>query len=611
MTMKAIYKRSRYFRNMRFRTKLVITYIALISIPLVILSYKYQSTAMEALSKLAGRNVYEIVKQNNQIIDAQLSKIEENSLSMITDHVLFNEIKNAKPNNGYALMQMDDKLTNVIDNYFSDYNEYYSANLITSYYTFGRRIISIPYSDFNKTYIYRNAMEAKGGLVWIPTYDFNGIFGNANMKNINFDYKYIFSAVRLLNCSYVDHQTNLSLDKSIERPILIVDIKEDLFRETFQNSIAINGSYFYIVDRDGRIISHSNKNKVATYDKSEWLQGLFDKKNGTSVVRLNGKRMIVCFSMLKTTGWMSVVIIPPNMLIKDIVPVIKAYTVYLALGLILVAILLAYIISGSITKPLKKLLHAIKKTGEGNFNTKIEIQNSDELGYLMDKFNDMNEKIQLLIDENYMTKIREKETEIMALNVQLNPHFLYNTLNIINWLAIENSQKTISSLLTSLSSMLQYTAYNYSELVNFEDDLKWLENYVYIMKCRFEDRFYVEYDIDPKLLKFIVPKLFLQPFVENAIIHGFEKMESGGIIKISAINNDSSVLFSVEDNGKGINTENVKSEKKDNKQNIGIKNVDRRIKLIYGDQYGVVVKAGAGNGTRVEVILPSREQSEN
>jgi len=604
--MKAITLIYNYFGNMRFRKKLIVSYILLISIPFGILTYKYFTVTMKVLSTLASQNVYEIVKQNNHIIDSKLYKIEEDSLNMITDKVLYKEVKDGKTDTGYMLLQMDNNLTSIINNYLREDSDYYSANIITSYYTFGKSNIYIPYENFNKTDIYSKAMKSNGAIQWIPTYDFIKMFGMDYLDKVNFDFKYMFSAVRMLNCSYIDNGTPMSLDKSIERPILIVNFKEDLYRKAFKN-IPIKGAYYLVADQNGYIISHSDINKVATYEKSDWLNELIKKRSGSSVVNINGKRMIVCYDTSSVTGWISIVVISPERLISDIVPVIKSYTTKLTLIIILISMIFAYIISGSITKPLKKLLEAMKKTGEGNFDTKIQVNSGGggEIGYLINKFNNMNGKIEVLIEENYMTKIREKETEIMALNIQLNPHFLYNSLNIINWMAIENKQKEISKLIVSLSSMLQYTAHNNSEMENFEDDLEWLKNYICIMTYRFEGKFTVNYDIDIKILEHKVPKLFLQPFVENSIIHGFENMESGGIIKISGFIDKNKIIFCVEDNGIGMNDKEIYTEIKSKKQSIGIKNVNRRIKLIFGDEYGVTIESEYSKGTKVIVTLPN------
>ena len=232
---------------------------------------------MEVLSELTEKNVYQIIKQDNQIIDTQLFKIQNDSLNMINDKVLFNEIKNAKTYDNYMLLQMDNKLTDVISNYLEKDSNYYSANILTSYYTFGSKIINIPYENFNKTPIYREAMQANGALIWIPTYDFVKMFGPDYVNGSTFDYRYMFSAVRVLNCSYVENGVGVNLDESIEKPILIVNFKEDLFRKTLGSSIPIKGTYYFVINKDRYIISHTDESKISTYDKSDWIDDILNK----------------------------------------------------------------------------------------------------------------------------------------------------------------------------------------------------------------------------------------------------------------------------------------------------------------------------------------------
>ena len=229
---------------------------------------------------------------------------------------------------------------------------------------------------------------------------------------------------------------------------------------------------------------------------------------------------------------------------------------------------------------------------------------------MITKFNEMDDKIANLIDENYLTKIREREATIMSLNIQLNPHFLYNTLNVINWIAIENDQNEISKIIVSLSSMLQYTANNNEECCEFERDFEWLKRYIYIMQIRFEDRFDVKYNIDSKLMKYKVPKLFLQPFVENSIIHGFDSSEYKGVLEVNGYIDKDKVCFCVYDNGKGIEKEKIDYIIKENKERIGISNVNNRIKLIYGKKYGVKISSELNCGTYIYIYLPLvREES--
>ena len=219
----------------------------------------------------------------------------------------------------------------------------------------------------------------------------------------------------------------------------------------------------------------------------------------------------------------------------------------------------------------------------------------------------MDDKIANLIDENYVTKLREKEAIIMSLNIQLNPHFLYNTLNIINWIAIENDEKEISKMIVSLSSMLQYTAHNHEENSDFGTDLDWIKEYLYIMENRFEDKFKTYYDIDQHLNSYRVPKLFLQPFIENSIIHGFATIDNKGTLYIKGWVTEDGAYFSVEDNGTGMDRNKIQEIMSKSSKRIGMNNVNKRIQLMYGDNYGVSIESEMNRGTKILIKLPLKD----
>jgi two-component system, sensor histidine kinase YesM len=179
--------------------------------------------------------------------------------------------------------------------------------------------------------------------------------------------------------------------------------------------------------------------------------------------------MLICYDTLNTNKWISLVITPVDSILKTL-PLVRNYTVYLAILITFLSIFLSYLISGWIVRPLKLLLVGVKRMAQDNFDSEISVPGRDEIGVLVFNFNDMNLKIRQLISENYEVKIREKEAQIMALNLQLNPHFLYNSLNTINLMAIENNQIEISEMILSLSTMLQYTLKNNKEKVCFDED---------------------------------------------------------------------------------------------------------------------------------------------
>ena len=286
------------------------------------------------------------------------------------------------------------------------------------------------------------------------------------------------------------------------------------------------------------------------------------------------------------------------------------------LGFVLIslALIFANFISKSITKPIDKLLVGIKKMGQGNFSTKVEVKRNDEIGNLVKKFNEMDDKILNLIEENYISNIREKEEIIMSLNIQLNPHFLYNTLNIINWIAIENDEKEISKMIVSLSSMLQYTAHNTEEISDFKTDLEWLKKYIYIMQNRFEDKFNVYYEIDERINLYKVPKLFLQPFVENSIWHGIMlKQSQEGWVKITLNDSGSFIRCVIEDNGIGRKqADEIRQLRNKEHKSRGSQITQQRIELLslmYKEKFNIQYEdltdhLGVYLGTRVSITFP-------
>ncbi len=607
-------KLSKRFRDLKLRTKLIISYIFLIALPTIITGYVYYNTSSDIILDNARQNIFEVVKKNNRIIDIKLSQIQESTNNLILDKQLYDVFNTNIPQDEYELIQMSRRIQEIIGKYFSQYSDIYNIHIVTSYFQFGDSDFTFLKRDsFSKTKLYSEALNSNGRVKWVPTYDVKKMFRMEDMKNIIFEDAYRFSAVKQLNITTVEpvglignSQYGIemkSLDEDAERPVLIINFAEKFFKTIYQDSIKAEDAYNYIITKDGEVVSHPDVSKIGSEADPQWLKTAVTNKSGIMFINENGKKMLVCYDTLNTNQWISAVIVPADSLLKTL-PVIPYYSLYFGIALTLLAILAAFIVSGWMIKPLKRLLIGIKKIGEGDFDNRLQVTSSDEIGVLVHNFNDMNDKIQQLIAENYETKIRENEAHIMALNLQLNPHFLSNTLNIINWMAIENNQSDISKMILSLSSMLEYTLRHNEEIVRFKEDFIWLKNYMFIMSNRFYGIFDVIYDIDPLLDEQKVPKLFMQTFAENSIIHGFETVQSGGIISISGRIKGPNAVFTIEDNGKGMSRENINTVMYSKGNRIGVKNIDKRIKLIFGEEYGVSISSEIDKGTRVTILLP-------
>jgi len=589
---------------MKLRTRLLASYLILILLPLVVLGALFYRTGLEAVTEQAQNSMYHIVRKNNEVLDGRLKQIEHDSQTLFTDKELFDIFNRLDPSKPEQLVGADRKVSAILSRHFLQHEDLYTYQLWTTYYTFGSHR-DLPQGDPTRTSIYEAAKRANGRLVWYPTYDFVDMFDQPWLEGANIaQYRYLFSATRLLNFSYLDNHTMMNLDPGVERPVLAISLKADAFRSLFEGSIPPD-SFYMVVSPDGAIAAHSDASRVTTAFAEDWVRPLLHEGSGTSRMRLNGQNMIVVFDRSRVTGWLSVVAVPEATLTAEIVPAILESTLTLAVVLGIVAMTLAFFVLGRITGPIKKLAVAMRFVGEGDFKVQVEPAANDEIGILVRKFNTMNQRIQLLVNENYEIRLKEQEAEIQALNLQLNPHFLYNTLNVMNWMAIENQQKELSKMLVCLSSMLHYTTRKDWNAVALSEEIEWMKNYFYIMAARFEGKFEVHYDIDPALYDYKVPKLLFQPFVENAILHGFDQMEEGGVITIGGRLADGVRTYTVSDNGRGIGEALVRRIMAGESTSVGIRTMMSRIRLRYGEAYGVAIRSAPGEGTTVTIALPA------
>lgn len=583
-----------------FRYRLLASYILLIAIPLLVLGALFYRTSLKIITEQAQKNVYEIVKKSNEVMDTKLRIIDQNSMSLFLDKDLFRIFSQLDPANPAELFSADRQVTAVLGKTFSQNQDIYAYQLWTSYFTFGQ---TLPQGEPTQSEIDRMARQAGGKLVWIPTYDFVTMFNQPYLQEGNLEFRNLFSAARLLDFTYLGNTKLAKMDAGVERPVLVISFKSEVLNSLYAGSIP-RGSQYLLLDPQGRVVAGSEPGIAAQTNKEAWLDELQQENSGARRMKLNGEVFIVCFDRSEVTGWLSVVWMPEAGLVSSFVPVIRTSLTVLAVVLGIVALSFAYFMAGKITKPIKRLLSAMRSVAEGDFQTRVEVVSHDEFGILTQRFNRMNDRIHLLVTENYEIRLKEKEAEIQALNMQMHPHFLYNTLNVMNWTAIENDQQELSRMLVCLSSMLHYTSRKTWAAVPLSEEMNWMQNYFYIMSIRFEDKFTVEYDMDPSLMETEVPRLLFQPFVENAILHGFDQTGSGGIIRIRGWLEGAVRYFEVEDNGRGMSRETVDTILHHKSASVGIKNTIDRIQMTYGSEYGISILSSPGQGTRVRITLP-------
>lgn len=391
--------------------------------------------------------------------------------------------------------------------------------------------------------------------------------------------------------------------------IMVIAIRE----ARLWDNIAMDGDVgdYYLVDGTGEIISCNNKELIGT-NAFEKLDKATQKKltgsgNGSYVTN----ELVINSFRNGATGWDILNIVPISEFNANYINLQRIIST-IGIIAIIIAIYISIIISRKVTHPIRDMIHSMRNVAAGNLDVQTDAEllkdSTDELKELNDVFNHMTGKLQYLINQVYEKNLREKEAELKALKAQINPHFLYNTLDTIYWMLIENGDEEIAELVTRLGEILRYSIKKGNTNVSVREEMQQIGNYLYIQKARFEDNLDYEIDIEEELYDCEMLSFLIQPFVENSINHGIMESKGKGKVIVKGYSSDKSVIFEVIDDGVGMSPEQIadvfeKSERKTGSR-IGIVNVYERIKYYYGDEYGIIIESQGGSGTRVIVRIP-------
>ena len=415
--------------------------------------------------------------------------------------------------------------------------------------------------------------------------------------------------------------------------MLFMSVRLDDIERLREQGSAGASQYIVVTDENGKIIAHPDANTVTTQFDQETVKAIYNnieeideigsstsvtkvRSSGHFYIDIDGENALVTYEIIPTNNWivlnvMSVAAMTETTRHNGVL------TAWIAVVSMALAIMCAVVVTRSISDPVDDMLRAMDSVGEGNLSVKIiDVDESgDEHGQLSERFNDMVQQLKKLIDEVYKARLKEskleflrKEAELNALQQQINPHFLYNTLESIFWEAEERGAEEISEMVTALGNFFRSSINKGLAFVRIEEEVAGARNYIYLQKIRFLDRFRVVWDIDKEILQYKTLKLVLQPIIENAIVHGVENMSKGGMIHISGTKIGDVIELCVTDNGQGIREDElerlrlyINEEQSDVTGHIGIKNVNQRVKLYFGNQYGLDIDSEYGKGTRVTI----------
>lgn len=425
--------------------------------------------------------------------------------------------------------------------------------------------------------------------------------------------------LRLVASPFKEHSKDLKLFPLI-RPMRFFESIEDdnawvflgispRFINTIISESSTPGSV-YVYTHEGDLASATEHSSPLSTDFVETMLSS-NIRQKTQVEYVNGQKCITSYMVQTKSGLMVVKILPLAEITYS--PDIILHTMgWLFLGCIIIGILLSIFLSIYISKPISQLNNQLKIISGGDFSSEPLIEGNDEFGSIGIHVNNMAAHISELIETKLTAEKHQKHLEFQMLQAQINPHFLYNTLDSIKWIATMQNNVGIIQIVTSLTSLLKHMAKGYHEHVTLKQELELLENYVAIEKIRYVNLFDLEIDVaEESLYQAKIIKMVLQPLVENSIFNGIAPSERPGIIKISISTAKKNLYISVYDNGVGISSEKIptllsesSSTQKPHMTGIGLSNVHERIKLVYGEQYGLTIKSELNQYTCLTITVP-------
>ena len=403
---------------------------------------------------------------------------------------------------------------------------------------------------------------------------------------------------------------------STEQGILLIDIRYSSLQQILEDISLGNQGYLYMIDSSGELIYHPRMQLIETGQMDENISAAVQYRDGNYKEEYHGEDRNVSVKSVGYTGWKLLSVTPEKGLSLSNLKM-RLFVVFVAASFLLVLILINAFISSRITDPIKELERSVNAIEAGELDREVYTGGSYEIQHLGRSIGDMAKRIRMLMQDIVVEHESKRKSEFDTLQSQINPHFLYNTLDIIVWM-IENEKKQEAvKVVTALARFFRISLSKGKSIITVRDELEHIRNYLTIQQMRFKNKFIYEIEAGEEVMDLACLKLMLQPLVENAFYHGMEFMDGDGEIRVTASRNRDDLWIEVCDNGLGMTPEQVESLLSEKPpipskrgSGIGVKNVNERIRLYFGESYGLVIISEPDEGTTIRIHLPAKPYSE-
>ncbi len=595
------------YKKVSLKKKLLIYFLLLSIVPVsfaAFASYHHNARIVKENSdELYNVNVGQISKDTNVLLDSY----EDLLYQIYTDDTIIEQID--KINNNEDLPVTTNQLRRVLRGLLNSKEYIRSITIITD----------------NQTIItYNQISPVSVQDAWINNYSlpkeqmYKLIADDNQTKILKTEYATTFASEDY----FLFHLAHRMVDyKDIERRngIVILSIDEELLKKTCGNeNLGQMDTITFIVDDEGNIISFPESNRIN--EKIDYDQSLgIKKENIQAYINKTGLLSNKVNSIYQWHNddlkWNFVVAYDYDKTI-DKLDVQRNYVLTVSIVSVIFISFIVILITTQLTGSINKVVMAIRKVGKGDLDTRIDIDNNMplEIETIAKQFNETLGLLSIANENEREANRKQRNAEITALEAQLNPHFLYNTLDTINWMAIDKEDFEISNAINSLAEILRYAINNSNAVVCIRDEINWLKNYIFLQQTRLKNTFECKIHIESGIYDLKIHKLLLQPFIENTLIHGFEGVKRKHVLTVEMKEEGDFISISIIDNGKGIepsilqDINNGVYTKNRGKNHIGMENAIERIHMYYGEQAYINIKSEYGEGTRIDITIPREVQ---
>lgn len=583
----------KFYRNLSIKVKLVSVLFIQILIPLILIGFLSYKNSESILKDNAADYSRDILHMISLRLDDYVSNLTQISQDLLYEEKIYEAIKSSRD----------------IKDPIKQYEYENSVNSHLKMVVISRpeiRSLSIYTNDGRIYYQDDNTIDA-GSRDIIP---YEKMFEKARELKGK-PCLYVVSDDRKVKDIYMIRQIN-DRDRFFELGIMVMHVKKEVLDQVYQG-LTGNLRNILILTPDMELVASRDYNDLTLL--SDMLYKNIESDVGESIDTKSG--LFVSHITQESTGWKIVAYQTLDVLYED-ANSLKNKIIMLCIVVVIVLTVLTMFIAVDIVQPINKLVNGMKKVQAGESNVQLQVDREDELGFLHKAFNEMSSEIHHLVNWVYREQLTRKEAELKALQSQINPHFLFNTLEAINWMAQLNNVPEISSTVSDLSDLMEASIGRDDRLITIEEEFTYADKYISLQKRRFGDKIELIKDIDPDVNSIKIPRLLIQPLIENAVYHGIERNRGKGIITLKAYKKDGYVSVEVIDNGAGMDPDELEALNArlsvDNdtyfktlgskRRSIGIENVNRRIKLFYGEKYGLHIESEVGSYTKVTITIP-------